>query len=57
MLAGVVLSSVLAGSFGFVVSVLSGHSPLVSLLLYGMAGVCGVLAFVWRAMSAADRAS
>lgn len=56
MLAGIVLSSVLAGSFGFVVSMLSGHSPVLSLLLYSLAGVCGVLAFVWWAMSAEGRA-
>ena len=56
MLAGVVLSSVLAGSFGFVLSLLSGNPPVVSLLLYSMAGVCGVLAFVWRAMLAEGQA-
>ena len=57
VLAGVVLSSVLAGSFGVVMSILSGHPPVLSLLLYSLSGVCGALAFVWRALVNEDRAA
>lgn len=56
MLTGIVLSAVAAGWLGAAVSILSGNPPAVSLLFYSLAGCCGVLAFIWQALSAARRA-
>jgi hypothetical protein len=42
MLAGVVLSAVLAGCASLAVSILSGHPPIVSLLFYSLAGCAGL---------------
>lgn len=56
VLTGIVLSAVAAGWLGAAVSILSGNPPAVSLLFYSLAGCCGVLAFIWQALSAARRA-
>ncbi len=57
VLAGVILSAIMAGSFSLAISILSGHPPLVSLLIYSLSGSCGILAFVWQAMLAENRLS
>ncbi len=56
MLSGVVISAVTGGWLGAFVSILSGHPLAVTLLFYSLAGICGVLTFLWRALSAAQRA-
>ncbi|MBK8440479.1 MAG: hypothetical protein IPL38_13645 [Rhodobacter sp.] len=50
MLAGIVLSAVLAGSASLALSALAGHPPMMALLLYSLSGCCGVLAFSLQAL-------
>lgn len=57
MLAGIVLSAVLAGSASLAFSVVAGHPLLVTLLFYSLSGCCGVLAFSLQAMSNLDHRS
>lgn len=51
MLAGIVCTSVLAGTLSLAVSVLSGHPPLIWPLAYVAAGACGMMAFILAALS------
>lgn len=57
MLPGIVLSAVLAGVASLPLSLLSGHPPVLALLVYALSGCCGVLAFVTHAMRQAARVS
>jgi hypothetical protein len=45
----------MAGVVSLTVSVLSGHPPVIALLLYSLAGICGMLAFAWQAILAEER--
>ncbi|MFZ1471110.1 MAG: hypothetical protein WAT09_19340 [Paracoccaceae bacterium] len=55
VLTGMVFSSVVAGMLSLALSLLAGHAFVVALLLYIMAGWCGMLVFIWRAMLVQDR--
>jgi hypothetical protein len=57
LLPGIVLSAVLAGVASLPLSLLSGHPPVLALLVYALSGCCGVLAFVTHAMRQAARVS
>jgi uncharacterized membrane protein YuzA (DUF378 family) len=51
MLAGLVIASILSGGLSLAVSVLAGHSLLISRIAYIAAGICGMFGFALAATS------